>query len=156
VVPIKVLYWVAILNGLAPHRPSLLIPTHEKIMGTIVMDIASVAFTVLQQDFITTLCEALGTPLREVQRVQPQLLAGFANQLRIKVMMRSGQRQLGNPALAMDRQMSMSSAAMMRLGVKMAPALQKPLPECVDLHEMSPISLKSFASQAVDEFMRAG
>ena len=37
-------------------------------------------------------------------------------------MMRSSQRQLSNPALAMDRQMSVSLAAMMSLGVKMAPA----------------------------------
>ena len=35
----------------------------------IVMAVASVAFAVLQPDFITTLCGALGTLLREVRRV---------------------------------------------------------------------------------------
>ena len=42
---------------------------NEKIIGTIVMCVASVAFTVFQPDFITTLCEALGTLLWEVRRV---------------------------------------------------------------------------------------
>jgi hypothetical protein len=38
----------------------------------------------------------------------------------------------------------------------MAPALGEPLPKCVDLHEMSPISLTMLVTQAVDEFMRVG
>jgi hypothetical protein len=38
--------------------------------------------------------------------------------------MQSSQRQFRNPALAMDRQMSVSLAAVMSLGVKMAPALE--------------------------------
>jgi hypothetical protein len=75
------------------------------------------------------------------------------NHLRIEVMMRSSQRQLGNAALAMDRQMSVSLAAMMSLGVKMAPALGEPMPECVDLHEISPILLITFVSY---EFIRVG
>ena len=70
--------------------------------------------------------------------------------------MRSSQRQLSNPALAMDRQISVSLAAMMSLGVKMAPALREPFPKCADLYEMSPISLTTFVTQAVDEFMRVG
>jgi hypothetical protein len=53
------------------------------------------------------------------------VLADVANHLRIEVM-RSSLRQLRNPALAMDRQMSVSLAAMMSLGVEMAPALRKP------------------------------
>jgi len=81
----------------------------------------------------------LGTLLRKLRHFQPQLLANVANLLRIEVMMRSSQRQLRNPALAMDRQMSVSLAAMMSLGVKMAPALGEPFAKCVDLHEMSPI-----------------
>ena len=70
-----------------------------------------------------------GGPTRSVSASR----ADVSNHLRIEVMMRSGQRQLRNPALAMDRQMSVSLAAMMSLGVKMAPALRKPFPECVDL-----------------------
>ena len=49
-------------------------------------------------------------------------------------MMRSSQRQLSNPALTMDRQMSVSLAAMMSLGVEMAPALREPFPKCADLY----------------------
>ena len=56
-----------------------------------------------------------GTLTRLAQLSQPQLLAGFANHVRFEVMMRSSQRQLSNPALAMDRQMSVSLAAMMSL-----------------------------------------
>ncbi len=58
--------------------------------------------------------------------------------------MRSGQRQLRNPALTMDCQVSVALAAMMSLGVKMASALREPMPECVDLHEMPSIPLKRF------------
>jgi hypothetical protein len=58
-------------------------------------------------------------------------------------MMGSGQRQLRNPALAMDRHMSVSLTAMISLGVKMAPALREPFPKCVDLHEVFPISLRT-------------
>ena len=47
--------------------------------------------------------------------------------------MRSGQRQFRDPALAMDRQKSVSLAPLMGLCVKTAPALRKPLAECADL-----------------------
>src|SRR5271166_6958076 len=71
-------------------------------------------------------------------------------------MMRSSQRQLGNAALAMDRQMSVSFAAMMSLGVKMAPALREPFPKCVDHHEMSPISLTTFVTQPLTSLCELG
>ncbi len=76
----------------------------------------------------------LGVGLREVRRVQPQLLADGTNQIRVELMMRSCQRQLRDPALAMDRQMSMSLAAMVGLRIETASAFRKPLAECVDLH----------------------
>jgi hypothetical protein len=37
---------------------------------------------------------------------------------------------------------------MMSLGVEMAPALREPLPECVDLHETSPILFTTFVTNA--------
>ncbi len=53
--------------------------------------------------------------------IQPQLLADAANQIRIEVIMRSGQRQFRDPALAMDRQKSVSLAPMMACVSKQHP-----------------------------------
>lgn len=74
-----------------------------------------------QPEFILTICNGLAAALQEILRVQPQLFADVANQIRIQVMMRSGQRQFRDAALAVDRQVSVPLSAMVDLRVKTAP-----------------------------------
>src|SRR5208282_3298944 len=62
-----------------------------------------------QPEFIIAIRDGLGAAFWELRRVQPQLFADAANQIRIEAILRSGQRQLRDTALAMDRQMSVAN-----------------------------------------------
>ena len=66
--------------------------------------------------------------------VEAERLADVANQIRIQVLVRTCQRQLCGPPLAVDRQMFMTLAAPMSPRIEMAPALCQPLSERVDFH----------------------
>ena len=66
--------------------------------------------------------------------VETERLADLANQIRIQVLVRTCQRQLCGPPLAVDRQMSMTLAAPMSSRIEMAPALCQPLSERIYFH----------------------
>src|SRR3981189_3002606 len=66
--------------------------------------------------------------------VETERLADLANQIRIQVLVRTCQRQLCGPPLAVDRQMSLTLAAPVSPSIEMAPALCQPFSERVDFH----------------------
>jgi hypothetical protein len=70
--------------------------------------------------------------------------------------MQSSQRQFRNPA---PRDGSSDVRVPRRgdePGCQNGTRAREPMPECVDLHEMSPTSLITFATQAVGEVIRVG